>query len=65
MTCPRNFTKEQIIAGLKAGRTLYMDRRDAPELEDLLQLQEQGLVTSKLIEIDEQSSVVKWKWKQQ
>lgn len=45
MTCPRNFTREEIIAGLKAGRTLVVDRRDAPELADLLELEEQGLVT--------------------
>ena len=63
MTCPRNFTKEQIIAGLKAGRTLCMDRKDAPEYADLLELQAQGLVTSQLVEIDEQSSVLKWRWK--
>lgn len=63
MTCPRNLTKEQIIAGLKAGHTLCVDRRDAPELEDLFELERQGLVTQRLYQIDEQSSVVKWKWK--
>lgn len=47
--CPRNLTKDQIIAGLKAGRSLMVDRRDAPELEDLLELEAEGLVTSKLI----------------
>lgn len=63
MTCRRNFTKEEIIDGLKSGRTLNMDRRDAPELEDLLELERQSLVTSQLVIIDEQSSVVKWRWK--
>jgi hypothetical protein len=63
--CPRNFTKEEIIAGLQAGRALMLDRRDAPELEDLLELERQGLVTQRLIEIDHQSSVVMWRWKQQ
>jgi hypothetical protein len=62
-SCPRNFTKEQIIAGLKAGRTLMMDRRDAPEFEDLLELQAQGLVTSELVVFDEQSSALRWRWK--
>ena len=38
MNCPRNFTKEQMIEGLKAGRTLNVDRKDAPELDDLLEL---------------------------
>ncbi len=61
-TCPRGLSKEQIIAGLKAGRTLCIDRRDAPELKDLLELQEQGLVESMLVDIDDQSSVAKFKW---
>jgi hypothetical protein len=65
MTCPRNFTKEQIIEGLKAGRTLNMDRRDAPELADLLELERQGLVTQQLVIIDDQSSVIKWRWVKQ
>jgi hypothetical protein len=63
-SCPRNFTKEQIIAGLKAGRALMMDRRDAPEFADLLELQQQGLVTSELVVFDEQSSALRWRWKE-
>jgi len=61
--CPRILTKEQIIHGLKAGRTLVVDRRDAPELQDLLDLQKEGLVTSNYIEYDEQSSALKFRWK--
>jgi hypothetical protein len=61
--CPRQLTKEQIVAGLKAGRTLCVDRRDAHELNDLLELEREGLVTQEFVEIDEQSSVVKWRWK--
>lgn len=63
--CKRNLTKEQIIAGLKAGRSLMVDRKDAPELEDLLELEREGLVTSKLIEFDEQSSALKFTWKKE
>ncbi len=63
MTCPRNLTKDQIITGLKAGRTLCVDRSDAPELQDLRELEQQGLVTSMLVEIDDQSSVLKWTWR--
>lgn len=63
MSCPRVMTKEQMIEGLKAGRTLIVDRRDAPELKDLLELQEQGLVESTMVHYDEQSSAAKWKWK--
>ena len=61
--CPRNFTKEQIIEGLKAGRTFNVDRRDAPELVDLWEMEAQGLVVSRLVQIDEQSSVLKFRWK--
>ena len=63
--CPRNLTKDEMIAGLKAGRTLCVDRRDAPELPELLEMQAQGLVESHLVEIDEQSSVLKFRWKVQ
>lgn len=42
MTCKRNMTKEQIIEGLKAGHVLSVDRRDAPELDDLFELERQG-----------------------
>ena len=31
-TCPRNFTRDELIAGLKTGRTMCVDRKDAPEL---------------------------------
>lgn len=61
--CPRVLTKDQIIAGLKAGRSLMVDRKDAPELEDLLELERDGLVESKLITFDEQSSALKFTWK--
>jgi hypothetical protein len=61
--CPRNFTKEQIIAGLKAGRTLVVDRRDAPELPGLLEMERAGLVESRFVEYDEQSSALKFRWK--
>jgi hypothetical protein len=63
MSCPRVLTKEQLIAGLKAGRTANVDRRDAPELQDLMELVDAGLVTSRLVVIDEQSSVLKFRWK--
>ena len=56
--CPRN-----LIAGLRAGRTLNVDRRDALELPELLEMQEQGLGASRLAEIDEQSSVLKFRGK--
>ena len=60
--CPRKFTKEEMVEGLKAGRTLVVDRKDAPELPELLEMERQGLVTSKLVEYDEQSSALKFRW---
>lgn len=55
--------REEIVAGLKAGRTLNIDRGDAPELPIVADLEREGLVTTRLVEIDEQSSVLKVKWK--
>lgn len=63
MSCPRNFTRDQIITGLKSGKTLVMDRRDAPEFADLLDLERQGLVTQHPVDIDEQASAVRWRWR--
>lgn len=60
--CPRNFTREQLIAGLSAGRLFYVDRRDAPELPELLEMERQGLVKSKLVVFDEQSSALEFWW---
>lgn len=61
--CPRKLSREEIIEGLKSGRALMVDRKDAPELLDLTDLEREGLVTSQLIEIDEQSSVRRFVWK--
>lgn len=62
--CPRVATLDEMIAGLKAGRTLCVDRRDAPELPELLELERKGLVTSELVEnYEEQYSVLKFRWK--
>lgn len=63
MDCPRTLTKDRMIEGLKAGRTLNVDRRDAPELADLLDMEREGLVTSRLVEIDDQSSILKFRWR--
>ena len=59
----RNLTKDEMIAGLRAGCTLCVDRKDARELPELLELEAQGLVESRLVEIDEQSSVLKFPWR--
>ena len=60
--CSRVLTKEQMIEELKKGHTLCIDRIDAPELPELLQMEQEGLITSKLVEVDEQSSFRKFWW---
>jgi len=59
----RNLTKDEMIARLHAGCALCVDRKDAPELPELLELEAQGLVESRLVEIDEQSSFLKFRWR--
>ena len=61
--CPRNFTKEQMIAGLQSGKTLVVDRCDAPELPELLEMERAGPVESRLVVFDEQSSALKFRRK--
>ena len=63
MSCKRNMSFADIVNGLKAGRTLCIDRKDAPELDDILQLSSEGLIETELVVIDEQSSVLKARWK--
>lgn len=60
--CPRVMSLEEMIIGLARGKTLCVDRRDAPELPYLLTLQRLGYVNGDLKEIDEQSSVLKFRW---
>lgn len=62
--CRRNLTTLQIIQGLKGGKVLVVDRRDAPELEDLFALEELGLVEQQFVVLDEQSSIIRWRWKE-
>jgi hypothetical protein len=54
---------EDILPGLKAGKTLVIDRKDSPALPIVMKLQEEGLVTTELIQLDEQSSCLKVRWK--
>lgn len=60
--CPRVYSREQIIEGLRAGRVFCVDRIDAPELADLREMEEAGLVTSRLVTVDDQYSVRKFRW---
>jgi hypothetical protein len=56
-------TRDEIITGLKAGRTLVVDRKDAPVLPLLLEMEREGLVESTLVVYDEQSSALKFRWR--
>jgi len=55
--------KEEIIRGLKAGRVLNCDRRDEPLLPWLLE--HPNVENSGVIQLDEQSSVIKFWWKKE
>lgn len=55
-------SREAIIKGLKKGRTLIIDRKDAPELQDLLELEREGLVKGELVQFNDQSSGIRWRW---
>lgn len=54
---------EQMIEGLKKGRVLVVDRIDAPELFDLQELEARGMVESEVVLIDDQSTAIKYRWK--
>ena len=55
--------REYFVESLKAGKTLCITRRDSPALPICLELEAEGLVTQEFKQIDEQSSVVKFRWK--
>lgn len=54
-------TRDEIIAGLKAGKVLVIDRKDAPALPICLELEAEGLVTQEFVQYDEQSSALKFR----
>ncbi len=53
--------KSEVLEGLMQGRTLNCDRKDEPLLPWLLSLVVDGVLTSELVELDEQSSVLKFR----
>ena len=55
-------TRDEIVAGLRQGRVLVIDRRDSPALPIVMELQDEGLVTTELVQYDEQSSGLRIKW---
>lgn len=56
-------TRDEIVAGLQAGRVLVIDRRDSPALPIVMDLEREGLVTTQLRQHDEQSSDLRVVWK--
>lgn len=62
MTEFREWPKEELLEGFQAGRTLIVQRKDDPNLPFLRQLEREGKVTSELVQIDEQTSKLKFRW---
>ena len=58
----RELPKHEILDGLKAGRTLVIQRKDDPNLPYLNELVNVGLVDNELVQYDEQGSVLKFRW---
>ena len=57
-------TRSEILAGLKSGRTLVIDRKDEPNLPWLLELADRGQLKATYVEYDEQSSAIKFTWEE-
>lgn len=56
-------TREEVEAGLKAGKTLVIERKDSPVVPIVQELDREGLVETELVQHDEQSSSLRVKWK--
>jgi len=57
-------TREEIVEGLKAGHTLCVVRKDVPEAPIISDLIREGLVTTEIVQMEEQSSMMKVRWAQ-
>jgi len=56
----------EVIRGLQAGKTLWIDRKDSPVLPIVMALESEGLVTTELLDYkEEQYSVLKVRWKRE
>ena len=58
-------TRKEIVERLQRGWVLCIDQATAPELDIVRDLNREGLVMTELIEIDEQSTVLKVRWKKE
>ncbi len=53
-------TRDELLVGFRSGRTLIVDRKDAPALPLLLEMEREGLIVSELVQYDEQSSALRF-----
>jgi len=55
-------SKDEILAGLKAGRKLRVDRKDEPLLPWLLD--HPNITNSGIVQADDQYSYIEFRWKE-
>mgnify|MGYP003526389398 FL=1 len=53
-------TRDELLFGFQAGRSLIVDRKDSPVLPLLWEMEREGLIVSELVEYDEQSSALRF-----
>ena len=53
-------TREELLFGFQAGRSLIVDRKDSPVLPLLWEMEREGLIVSELVQYDEQSSALRF-----
>jgi hypothetical protein len=59
----RVMTKDEVLAGLKAGRRLHCDRKDDPLLPWLLS--HPNIANSGVVQVDDQSSYIAFWWQEE
>lgn len=55
----RRWSRDEIVTGLQAGKVLNIVRRDDPNIPLIMQLAQDDIVTYEIVQIDDQSSVMK------
>lgn len=55
----REWSREEIEAGLRQGRTLVVQRKDDPNIPIVNALISEGIAEAEIVQLDEQSSVMK------
>ena len=57
-------TRDELLFGFQAGRSLIVDRKDSPVLPLLWEMEREGLIVSELVQYDEQSSALRFSIKE-